>query len=148
WLKFQLRTNAETLVMEIPKQPDVKAGISIDTGCNCGVSLSSQRWRQWNADHPDASKTLAAYYMPATGFVVTEQAWAKKLSFGTLTITEVPIREANPSEVAHGSPAFEASFGLAALNRLALIVDGGRGVAYLKPVKSRPPPYEHNRTGA
>jgi S1-C subfamily serine protease len=60
----------------------------------------------------------------------------------------VPVTEVTPVHLALAAPPFEASFGLAALKRLDLIVDGTHGVAYLRPRKSRPPPYDHSRLGA
>ena len=55
---------------------------------------------------------------------------------------------ANVAEQAMGSTGFEASLGLAALQRLDLIIDGDLGFAYLRPKSTPPPPYEHNRLGS
>src|SRR5262249_42538909 len=40
WLKFQLRTNAETLIMIVPNQASQPVGVTVDTGSEYGVSLN------------------------------------------------------------------------------------------------------------
>jgi S1-C subfamily serine protease len=80
--------------------------------------------------------------------LVKEQTWARELALGPLLLTGVPILEANSAEVALGSAQFEASLGLAALNRLDFIIDGKQGLAYIRVNKIPPPPYQHNRLGA
>jgi S1-C subfamily serine protease len=86
--------------------------------------------------------------MPGAGTVVTEEFWAKELTFGTLVLTDVPVMPANVAEQAMGAPGFEASLGLAALKRLDLVIDGSLGIAYLRPRNTAPAPYDHNRLGA
>ena len=59
--------------------------------------------------------------------------------------------EAGSSDVAlHSSPQtkYEATLGLAALKRLDIVIDGKHGIAYLRPKKTPPLPYQHNRLGA
>jgi S1-C subfamily serine protease len=86
--------------------------------------------------------------MPGAGTVVTEETWAREMTFGSLVLTEVPVMPSNVAEQAMGSPSFVASLGLAALKRLDLIIDGSLGIAYLRPKTAAPPPYDHNRLGA
>jgi len=148
WLKFQLRRQSRTLCLEIPSQDKDQGALSVDTGSSCGVALSPERWRAWTAAHADQLRTLMAGYMPGAGTVVMEEAWAKELTFGPLVLTEVPIMPANVAQQAMAAPGFEASLGLAALQRLDLVIDGELGIAYLRPKTGPPPPYEHNRLGA
>jgi S1-C subfamily serine protease len=86
------------------------------------------------------------------GLVIKEESWAKEISLGPLTLTDVPIMEADSSEIAlmksFPDTRYEATFGLAALKRLDIIIDGKRGVAYLRFKKTPSLPYEHNRLGA
>ena len=60
---------------------------------------------------------------------MAEVAWAQELDFGPLRLSDVPVTEANKRDVAWG---FSATFGLAALKRLDIVIDGPRGVAYLR----------------
>ena len=148
WLKFQLRRQSRILCLEIPGQDKNQGALSVDTGSSCGVALSPERWNAWSAAHTNQLRTLMAGYMPGAGTVVMEEAWARELIFGPLVLTEVPIMPANVAEQAMAAPGFEASLGLAALQRLDLIIDGELGIAYLRPKSGPPPPYEHNRLGA
>jgi hypothetical protein len=148
WLKFRIRPQSRVLALEIPG-PDANPGVlTVDTGSSCGVALSQDRWRAWRAAHTNQPSTLLAGYMPGAGTVVTEESWAKELTFGPLVLTEVPVMVANVAEQSMGSPGFEASLGLAALKRLDLIIDGSLGIAYLRPRTTPPLPYEHNHLGA
>ena len=148
WLKFRLRSQSRILCLEIPGQETNQGVLSIDTGSSCGAALNQERWRAWSAAHPDQPRTLMAGYMPGAGTVVMEECWARELTFGPLVLTEVPIMPANVAEQAMASPGFQASLGLAALQRFDLVVDGNLGIAYLRPKKGSPPPYAHNRLGA
>src|SRR5438105_3098559 len=56
--------------------------------------------------------------------------------------------EATPMEVALIGPNYECELGMAALKRLDFIVDGRRGVAYLRPKTAPPSAYSYNRLGA
>ena len=148
WLKFKIRNQSRILALEVPGQEANQGVLSVDTGSSCGVALSPDRWRAWKAAHTNQPTTLLAGYMPGAGTVVMEESWARGLTFGPLVLTQVPVMLANVAERAMGSPGFEASLGLAALKRLDLIVDGDLGIAYLRPKKTAPLPYEHNRLGA
>jgi S1-C subfamily serine protease len=79
---------------------------------------------------------------------VREEAWADKVDFGPLGLTDVPVAEATPAEVALGGENYEGDLGLAALKRLDLIVDGKGGLAYLRVKETTNDSYRHNRLGA
>jgi hypothetical protein len=148
WTKIPLYTNSDILHLELPLGDKTNEVVEVDTGDNVGVALSADQWREWTASHPRQPLTLHAYYMGGSGVVVREEGWADELVLGPLTLTDVPVTEASPTQIALGSPQFGASLGLAALKRLDLIVDGKNGMAYIRPKRTRPPPYQHNRLGA
>jgi hypothetical protein len=148
WLKFRIRSQSRILGLEIPDQEKPGGVLTIDTGSFCGVAMSPLRWQAWKAAHTNEPATLMAGYMPGAGTVVVEENWAKELTVGPLVLTEVPVMPANVAEQAMGTAGFEVSFGLAALSRLDLIIDGNLGIAYLRPKKGTAPPYQHNRLGA
>jgi hypothetical protein len=151
WMKVGLLTNSDLLDLEIPDKNGTKAIIFIDTGMSDGVKLAPPIWRNWKAAHTNSPFTLSGYFTPALGLVIKEESWAKEISLGPLTLTDVPIMEADSADIASGSfpdTQYEATFGLAALKRLNIIIDGKHGVAYLQFKKTPPLPYEHNRLGA
>lgn len=147
WTKLRLRTQS-VLCLETPHHQGATSVILVDTGSPGGVALHPRKWRAWRAAHASQPATFEAFFMPGAGLMVKEQTWATELAFGPLLLTGVPIMEANPTEMALGSKQFEASLGLAALKRLDFIVDGNQGLAYIRPKKTPPPAYEHNRLGA
>ena len=146
WVELRVLKGADILTLEVRGAKRERMTILVDTGSDRGVSLQPKKWREWKAAHSDEPTTLNASYMPATGLVVSEEGWAKELSFGQLTVTDVPVTEANSAEAALAR--YEATFGLAALKRMDFIVDGRKGIAYFKPKKTPAPACEHNRLGA
>jgi hypothetical protein len=146
WTKLRVLKSAAELVLELPRSNGTAGTIFVDTGDSMGVGLSPQDWQGWRFSHTNRPITLEASFTPGAGLLVKEEAWANRLSFGPLVLTEVPVTEAIP--LALTTPRFRASFGLAALKRLDFVVDGRRGMAYLRPKTSTPPVYEHNRLGA
>lgn len=151
WIKIGLLTNSDYLDLEIPDKNGTKTILSVDTGSPEGLKLAPPIWRNWKAAHTNSPFTLSAYFTQALGLVIKEESWAKEISLGPLTLTDVPIMEADSADITLGSlpdTRYEATFGLAALKRLDIIIDGKRGVAYLQFKKTAPLPYEHNRLGA
>jgi hypothetical protein len=147
WTKLPLR-NSTCLYLELPQANGTNEILAVDTGDAVGVALHPDKWREWKASHPKQPLALTSGFMLGTGRVVKEEAWAEELDLGPLILTGVPVTEANPSQVAQGSPHFRASLGIAALKRLDLIVDRSNGVAYLRPKTTPPLAYQHNRFGA
>ncbi len=148
WARLSLCTNSACLDLELSQGDKTNEILAVDTGDTVGVALHPHKWREWKALYPKQPLTLHAYFMPASGLVVKEEAWANVLFLRPLILTDVPVTEASPTQVTLGSPRFGASLGIAALKRLDFIVDGVRGVAYLRPKTTWPPAYEHNRLGA
>jgi hypothetical protein len=148
WTRLQIQTNSGFLFLRIPHQDGTQGRILVDTGFAGGVALHPHRWREWTAIHTNQPTTLDSYFMPGAGLVVKREAWAQELDFGPLRLTEVPVEEANPAQLALGSLEYEASLGLVALKRLDVIVDGRSGMAFVRIKEGPPLPYEHNRLGA
>lgn len=148
WIQLPLEKRSAYLQLDVPLNDVERGSIFVDTGWTQGVGLSGVKWREWKTAHPLQPLTVKAYFMPGAGVLVKEEAWARELTIGPLTITNVPLTEAPSVHVALAVPPFEASLGLAGLKRLDFIIDGPQGVAYVHPKKSKPQPYEHSRLGA
>lgn len=134
------------LALETPK-PAAEI-IIIDTGQSLGVGLPKAKWATWKSSHPNQPITLAAAAMPSVGIFAREQSWAKELQLGPLQITDTLVGEADPWSHSMVGEKHGATLGLAALARLDMIVDGKRGIAYIRPKQNRAAPPNHNRLGA
>jgi hypothetical protein len=146
WTKLSARMKGSgILALEIPKE---KSLIIIDTGSMMGIGLPLKKWSEWKIAHPDRGVTLAAASMPSAGIFVREQAWARGIAVGELLVTDVSIEEADPWSKSIGRERLAATFGLGALKRVDLVVDGKNGVAYITPKKTPDGPPNHNRLGA
>jgi hypothetical protein len=148
WIHFSVITNSGVLLLAVPKEQDSKHTVFIDTGSSFGVGLPHHAWQQWKKSHPRSPLTLRTMTIPADGFVVLEESWADQIAIGSLVLTNVPVIEEPPSfETLWGSNN-DGTLGLAALNRLDVIVDGPNTIAYLYPNPGRARDYPHNRLGA
>jgi hypothetical protein len=148
WRQFGIRTNSGFLFLKVDAGEPSNGVVLVDTGFSGGVALAPPNWREWKAAHPRQLATLDSYFMPGAGLVITEEMLARELGLGSLSLTDVPVTEANPAQVALGGKRYQASLGLTALKRLDLIVDGEHGVAYLRPTRVPASNYDYNRTGA
>jgi hypothetical protein len=151
WVKLRISTNNDDLTLELSANKSEKLILALDSGCVYGVKLNSQKWSEWRISNKNQPSTFESYYTPNPGFVVKEESWANQISLGALTLTDVPVMEADSSDIAlHSSPQtkLEATLGLAALKRLDIVIDGKHGVAYLRPKTLPSLPYQHNRLGA
>lgn len=148
WARLSLLTNFGVLDLQIPHGDHSNGVLRIDTGSPSGLALPAQEWRQWKEAHSHTPITLTTDFTPEDGFFATEEAWADQISVGPVVLTDVPIRRAGPSGATQWSAQYEGTLGLAALKRLDLIVDGNKGVAYLRAKTTPPPAYPHNRLGA
>ncbi len=151
WLKLRLRAQPadhDVLVVELPAKPGTGSkAVLIDTGDPGGVSLSSDKWREWKAANPREPFTLTAGYTPGAGIVVSEESWADELSLDGLILHGVTVTESNVAQT-NSAPEFAASLGLAALARLDLVIDGKAGLAYLNPRTEPVSPHSYNKLGA
>lgn len=151
WIKLHISTNHHDLTLELSANKNEKLILAVDSGSGFGIQLNPQKWREWKSSHPNQPSTFETYYTPNPGFVLREELWADNISLGSLRLTDVPITEADSSDVAlHSSPQtkYVATLGLAALKRLDIVIDGKHGIAYLRPKTTPPLPYQHNRLGA
>jgi hypothetical protein len=153
WTKYHILTNlpGAGLTLELPQKHDADEIMAIDTGSFYGVELSPAHWWTWKTRQAKPPYTLNAYYTPSIGLVVEEEAWAKNIVVGSLALTDVPVTKVDKSYVGLNSipqASFEATLGFAALKRLDIIIDAKNNIAYLRPKKAPPTPYDHNRLGA
>ena len=151
WTKLRVQANSDLLNLEIPMPDGKTAIISLDTGRPSGVDLNPQERREWELAHTNQPTTMSGFYFACAGIVTAEETWAHKIALGPLELMEVPV------EMIHATkPAYRflwpsgamATLGLAAMNQLDIIIDGKHSMAYLRPKKTPPLPYEHNRLGA
>ncbi len=133
WLKLKIHPD-KMLTLELPLPQGGAGLLLLDTGSMHGVALSPLRWFAFKRDHPDAPINNIAFF-GVTGPVNRPQSWADALTLGPLTLTDVPVIEANDYEMS-ALDNYYGTLGLEALARLDLVVDGPAGFAYLRP---RPP---------
>lgn len=148
WQRLKLQEAADVLALEVSDRNGKPSHLYLDTGGGFGVNLSPAAWHLWRAIHTNQPVNVESYYAADAGFVIMEQAWAEQINLGSLSLTGVPVSEANHSQIAQGSGAYEATLGLPALRRFDLIIDRRHGCAYVRPKTTPPRPYDHNRTGA
>lgn len=151
WVECRIQTNSDDLTLVLPGDQSPRRVIALDTGYYGGVKLDSKSWRGWEMAHTNQPTTLDAYYTPSIGLVVKNETWAACLDMGPLALTEVPVEEADSTDIAsHSKPGarYVATLGFAAMKRLDIIIDGRHGMAWLRPKQTPPLPYWHNRLGA
>ena len=73
--------------------------VVLDTGSDDGVELNPKRWHEWKMTHTNQQATIRAYVTANIGLVVAEEMWASKIVLGTITLTDVPLIQVDPSEV-------------------------------------------------
>ncbi len=169
WTKLRVLPTSQIMILEIPQ---TGGWILVDTGNPGGVGLSTAHWAKWRADHPGEPATLRLYYTPSArvpagaviiysnssaqrvsstpGAVISEETWAREITLGTVTLTQVPVEESDPVTAGMAGDRHVATLGLAALRRLDFIFDGVAGWVYLRAKASATPvePFPHNRLGA
>jgi hypothetical protein len=150
WTKGRIHADG-ILTLELPAKDGHNVLIALDSGSDDGVELNSGEWRSWYISHAGQPMTLDAYYSPMTGLVVSKEGWAKNISLGTLTLTDVPVIPVDSSQTALNSSSqarYVATLGFMALKRLDIILDGIHGVAYVRAKKTPSLPFEYNHLGA
>lgn len=150
WLCLNIRKDLNLLVVQVPKKGRKHGSILIDTGSPAGVSLNMERWQSWIDKQSDQDSTLSALFYPGKGLLLIEETWAKKLTIGGLTFTEVPVRKGVEAGEGVVDEGLDAILGLNALSCFSWIVDGATGKIYIKPNDSTriPENYDYNRLGA
>jgi len=120
WLKLKVVPD-DYLLLELPLDDGETGAISVDTSerGSTAVTMSAGPWKEWKATHPHGSR-------------------ASEIKLGALTLTDVTVKEMSAGQVKdmlNETPAARAvwKFGMAALPRVDLVVDGKEGWAYLRP---------------
>jgi len=149
WICWNIRSDLNNLVVEIPKKDGEKGYILIDTGSPYGVSLNTDRWQQWIQENPNQHSTLFAVSYLGQGLLIIEEKWAKKLTLGELTFTDVPVSKGVQAGEGIIGEGLDAILGLQALSCCSWIVDGTAGKIYIKSnlLKRSPQNYQYNRLG-
>lgn len=147
WTKFDVR-DGDTLSLVRDGDPPRPPRLLIDTGNADGVMLPPVAWLAWQAEHPTTHRTIHGSYMPGQALAASDVVWADEIRIGDLVLHGVPVQEADAAYLRKAAPGEEiVAFGLAALKRLDVVVDGNTRVAYARPTSFLPRPYRHNRTG-
>jgi tetratricopeptide (TPR) repeat protein len=139
WFKFKV-LNVDLLELETPLPNGKKGTILVDTGSASGITLATPQWKEWRAMHPQTLIAKRPYTGPEIGNGTSDEAWADQVQIGTLTLTDMPVREA-PQDEAIGINNFIGVIGLYALTRMDLVVDAKNDVAYIHPREAPGPPY-------
>jgi hypothetical protein len=147
WTQLCVVTNAGILELKVSSENLATNVFLIDTGSQFGLALPPEKWKDWKREHSTQPTTLNSFFSVDGMQYVSEEAWADRFLLGPLCLTGVPIKEATQMETALGGGEYGGSLGFAVLKRLDLIIDGRRGVAYLRPKKTPATPYQHNRAG-
>jgi tetratricopeptide (TPR) repeat protein len=147
WEHFALKTDLRILSLEAQSGPKLPR-ILIDTGNADGILLPADAWRAWRAAHPQAPATISADWMVGQGERAEEQVWADTFVLGDIVLHGVPVQEEDEAytNMSPGEPVI--AIGLAALERLDVVLDGPRHAAYVRASPAPAPPFPHNRLGA
>ena len=149
WSKYPIShcQNFQVLLIKVSGTSEKEEVVLIDTGSPLGVSLNSRLWEDWSGKQKDSPFTLMSYYTPAVGLKVYKEYWADQLAIGSFTISGVPV--ANESIVFEQAiPGLVANFGLFALSRFDVIIDGPAGHFYVRQKENPTSKYKYNRAGA
>ena len=103
WTKLCLQTNLDVLGLKMSNQKGEEMTILIDTGFPDGILLNPPVWREWKTTHTNQPTTINAYFAPTIGVVAEEEAWTHEIALGPLVLTDVPVMEANSTDVALGT---------------------------------------------
>jgi tetratricopeptide (TPR) repeat protein len=138
WLKLKIhRDQHEVLTLEMPR-PDGGTGlIYVDTGNPCGVVLPAAQWKEWKTAHPRAPNIhVASYGIPILiTWTISLEKWADEIQLGPIALTDVAVHGAKGTGIEQRSD-YAGTFGMYALARMDLLVDGPGGFAYLR---AKPP---------
>jgi len=136
WIKMKVHP-AHQLLLEAP-QPDGTTGfIFVNTASPLGVTLPPTEWKAWRVKYPDMAHIYITH-LPPSYLVGFGDIWdeddrmAEEIALGPITLTAVPAHLAFPAEMAQ-LEHYAGTLGLAALERMDMVVDGKGGFAYLRP---------------
>jgi tetratricopeptide (TPR) repeat protein len=149
WDPFQIKSDLRilSLVEDSPSNGRPLPRLLIDTGNADGILLPADQWRAWRAAHPGLPTTISADWMVGQGERAEEQVWAETFTLGNLVLHDVPVQEEDEAytNMSPGEPVI--ALGLAALQRLDVVLDGPHHAAYLRASDAPAPAFQHNRLG-
>jgi tetratricopeptide (TPR) repeat protein len=147
WDRFQLKTDLRILSLVDEAQPQRVPRLLIDTGNADGILLPADQWRAWRAANPGLPTTISADWMVGQGERAEEQVWAPTFVLGNLVIHDVAVQEEDEAytNMAPGEPVI--ALGLAALQRLDVVLDGPHHAAFVRVSPAPAPAFQHNRLG-
>jgi lipoprotein NlpI len=137
WLKLRVLPGG-SLSLEVPLAGGKKGILYIDTADNRSIMLAPAQWKEWTRAHP-AAKPVSRKVWGLPLLISTEhEALADKVEIGPLTVSDAPIEDMDgdaAGRLRDEIPGLAAvwSFGMGALSRIDLIVDGKNGWAYVHP---------------
>jgi hypothetical protein len=146
WSRWNIAPDKQ-LTIQVEKPNGNKGSIFIDTGSPYGIQLNPKRWRDWRNLHSSSPTTLTAFFSPASGLVVREECWAKRIDIERFSVKDVPLMQSSP-ESELNIDSFEATIGSFALRRFEIIIDGPSNNLYMKPNNLSTSQYAYNRLGA
>ncbi|UCE49766.1 MAG: aspartyl protease family protein [Phycisphaerales bacterium] len=150
WKCCKIRSDLNSLVMQIPSKQGGFVHVLIDTGSYAGVKLSPELWRQ-SVDSDNKKLTLSASFYLGKGVVVAEETWVQRLVLEGIIFREVPVSKGvEAAKHIDVNGGLDAILGLHALSCFSWILDGSTSHVYLKPnnVMRIPEKYSYNRLGA
>jgi hypothetical protein len=149
WPKFPISDRDGILSLKMSPDKNAVTRVIIDTGMPAGVVLLPGQWREWKARHPAAPMTLISVNMFGDKYGYKEESWAGTFPIGeSIVLHGVPVGEASAADCQLAAPGERIIvIGLAALKRMALVLDSPHHVAYAAAWVAPPPPYSHNRLG-
>jgi hypothetical protein len=146
WSKWDLNSEYVIAVTDLMDDAGERTRILFDTGSPDGVSLNGALRERFSRQNPGLPSTVKGSYLPAAGFFVEEQRWAREISIGSATIREVPVNFSSPGM--YVAEDVQAVLGAFALTRLHVIIDGPNNKVYLSPNETFDARYTYNKIGA
>lgn len=141
---FRLVPGANVAIFDARSGDGEPLPVLVDTGSTAGVELAAPLWSAWRTAHPDHPVTLIGRYSPATGTVVSEQVFVKRLELGALVLNNVMVTELPASQVT-GTVQAKVVLGLDVFKNQGVWIDGEGGRLGILPSSSSPVRY--NRGG-
>jgi lipoprotein NlpI len=137
WLKLKVVPD-RCLLLEVPLVDGKTGTVWVDTADSRSVIMPAAQWKQWTDDHPQAAVTShKALGLPLI-LTTHHEVFADEIKLGPLALTDVALEDMPPGDetrLLQETPAAKVAwtFGINALSRMDLVVDGKNGWAYLHP---------------
>jgi len=142
WQMFAIDPLASRLWMIIPMTNGPPLRIMLDTGDPGSVLVDAATWRQVR----DPGRETCSLTSDSYRLWTQDVSWVHTLSFGPLTLHDLPVSESFPNDVEQRE--HPVRFGLYAMRQFDMIIDGPRARIYLRPTRRPPEPMRFNNLGA